>query len=87
MIKCVFVLLVVLFNYHTQFISYFLFIYCFYKQLAAQQGLGLAFQGWSEQAIDFAPTYKYDVESTVYDTSEKRRAPAYCDRVLYMGIY
>ncbi|KAF8632419.1 hypothetical protein AX17_004860 [Amanita inopinata Kibby_2008] len=41
------------------------------------------FRGFSEGSIMFAPTYKYDPRSNEYDTSEKRRSPAWCDRVLW----
>ena len=47
---------------------------------------GRAFQFYSEGPITFAPTYKYNVQTDEYDTSEKRRAPAWCDRVLYRGL-
>ncbi|KAL7957908.1 DNase I-like protein [Trichoderma compactum] len=40
--------------------------------------------GWREGSISFLPTFKYDVGTFgLFDTSEKQRAPSWCDRVLY----
>lgn len=56
---------------------------------------GGAFNGWNEGAITFSPTYKYHRDSDAYygcasqakkgEQKLKRRAPAWCDRVLWRG--
>ena len=38
---------------------------------------------FSEGVLNFDPTFKYDDHSQNYDTSQKRRVPSWCDRVLF----
>lgn len=46
---------------------------------------GLTFPYYSESRITFMPTYKYDLGTDSYDTSEKQRIPAWTDRILRKG--
>lgn len=56
-----------------------------HDQLRKVQRQKKAFQdGWHEGLVTFLPTYKYDVGSfATFDSSEKLRAPSWCDRILY----
>ena len=36
-----------------------------------------------EDEINFLPTFKYDKNSALYDTSKKQRVPSYTDRILF----
>ncbi|XP_068087951.1 synaptojanin-2 isoform X2 [Hyperolius riggenbachi] len=54
-----------------------------FDQLQIQKANGKIFQNFYEGTIHFGPTYKYDIGSEAYDTSEKCRTPAWTDRVLW----
>lgn len=84
------------FNYRLDDISYdeardFVSQRCFdwlreKDQLRAEMEAGNAFQGMREAIITFPPTYKFERHQAGlagYDSGEKKRIPAWCDRILY----
>ncbi|XP_071724182.1 type IV inositol polyphosphate 5-phosphatase 9 [Rutidosis leptorrhynchoides] len=61
-------------------------------QLSMELNDGNLFQGWREGSIRFPPTYKYCPNSDLYfgciqagKRGEKKRAPAWCDRIIWYG--
>lgn len=57
-------------------------------QFRREHQAGKIFRGFLEPDITFPPTYKFDKGATgefAYDSSEKRRVPAWCDRIVYRG--
>ncbi|KAL1559239.1 phosphoinositide 5-phosphatase [Salvia divinorum] len=55
-------------------------------QLRAEMKAGKVFQGMREALVRFPPTYKFEIGKPGlggYDSGEKKRIPAWCDRVLY----
>lgn len=57
-------------------------------QLMNEYKEGRVFKGLKEGLITFRPTYKFDKgdpNPVAYDSSEKRRVPAWCDRIFFRG--
>ena len=52
-------------------------------QLRLSRRMKMSFQGYKEDVIHFPPTYKFDPGTDNFDSSEKARFPAWCDRVLW----
>ncbi|RXH82610.1 hypothetical protein DVH24_036951 [Malus domestica] len=84
------------FNYRLDGISYdeardFVSQRCFdwlreRDQLRVEMEAGNVFQGMREADIKFPPTYKFERHQAGlagYDSGEKKRTPAWCDRILY----
>ncbi|XP_042017413.1 type II inositol polyphosphate 5-phosphatase 15-like isoform X3 [Salvia splendens] len=84
------------FNYRLDGISYdeardFVSQRCFdwlreRDQLRAEMEAGNVFQGMREAVIKFPPTYKFEKHQpglAGYDSGEKKRIPAWCDRILF----
>jgi phosphatidylinositol-bisphosphatase len=58
-----------------------------YDQLKKEHTEERVFREFNEGQIHFPPTYKYDIGSDEYDTSEKARTPSYTDRILWRSLF
>ena len=54
-------------------------------QCRREMAAGHTFRGFREAPLTFRPTFKFDKRSSTYDTSEKQRIPAWCDRIFFRG--
>ncbi|XP_077600336.1 phosphatidylinositol 4,5-bisphosphate 5-phosphatase A-like [Stigmatopora nigra] len=52
-------------------------------QLNMAKDSEIVLEGFQEGPLKFPPTYKFDVGTNVYDTSGKKRKPAWTDRILW----
>jgi endonuclease/exonuclease/phosphatase family metal-dependent hydrolase len=58
---------------------------CDQLSLQLRKNASLRLRAFEEPPIAFAPTYKFDIGTDNYDSSEKKRVPAWCDRIFYRG--
>ncbi|BGP20914.1 hypothetical protein JCM10213_003541 [Rhodosporidiobolus nylandii] len=58
-----------------------------FDQLRIQRQHRLAFSDFEEAKIAFPCSFKYDVGTTVYDTSDKQRVPSWTDRILWLSVH
>lgn len=56
-------------------------------QLNVERAAGRVFDGFEEGDLNFPPTYKYQPGTDIYEQrpDKKLRAPAWCDRILWMA--
>ena len=54
-----------------------------YDQFLKARSMNPLFFELEEGPLNFDPTYKYDFNSNDYDSSKKKRVPAWCDRILW----
>ncbi|KAK6458797.1 Endonuclease/exonuclease/phosphatase [Scheffersomyces xylosifermentans] len=55
-----------------------------YDELTSAIENGDIFTGFSEGCVDFQPTYKYHINTAIYNS---KRSPSWCDRILYQATY
>lgn len=55
-----------------------------YDELTKARVEGEVFLGFNEATITFRPTYKYHVNTAIYNT---KRSPLWCDRILYQATF
>ncbi|KAI5964155.1 uncharacterized protein KGF55_002097 [Candida pseudojiufengensis] len=55
-----------------------------YDELKKSMANGGVLQNFSEANITFRPTYKYHINTAIYNT---KRSPSWCDRILYVSSY
>lgn len=52
-------------------------------ELLREKLAGRAFKGFEESTVTFKPTYRFDIDTNIYDSSSKQRVPSWTDRILY----